>query len=204
MAAVCGYKPPQLQHAYGLTARIAAGNDGAGVTVAIVDAYGSPDLYSDAHEYSVRNQPAQVLRPSQFGEILDRPFDHADACGGSGWFAEAALDVEAVHATAPGAHILFEGAQNCGVGLYNSVADIIDHHRADIVSNSWLYSAGDVYAPAATRAAYENLFLVAAATGVGVQFASGDSGDNFARFGVAVHSYPASSPRVTSVGGTSL
>ena len=34
-------------------------------------------------------------------------------CAASGWFAEQALDVESSHAMAPGANILFVGAQDC-------------------------------------------------------------------------------------------
>src|SRR6185312_16516187 len=54
--AVCGYKPAQLQGAYNLTGAIAKGVTGSGVTVAVVDAYVSPTLYSDSVEYARRNQ----------------------------------------------------------------------------------------------------------------------------------------------------
>ena len=38
---------------------------------------------------------------------------NVDVCGGSGWYAEQALDVELSHAMAPGAKIIFVGAQDC-------------------------------------------------------------------------------------------
>ena len=50
--AVCGYTPPQLQSAYGLTSQIDSGSTEAVVTVAIVDAYVSPTLFSDAQHYA--------------------------------------------------------------------------------------------------------------------------------------------------------
>jgi subtilase family serine protease len=53
--APCGYAGTQLQGAYGLTGAIAAGNDGTGVTVAVIDAYASPTIVSDVTEYSSRH-----------------------------------------------------------------------------------------------------------------------------------------------------
>src|SRR5262249_28267155 len=55
--APCGYKPPQLQSAYGLSAPLGEGVTGAGVTVAITDAYVSPTLLADAQQYANLNQP---------------------------------------------------------------------------------------------------------------------------------------------------
>ncbi len=66
--APCGYVPAQLQGAYGLSTPIASGIDGKGVTVAIVDAYASPTLFSDANQYSVKNQPTQVLAAGQYSQ----------------------------------------------------------------------------------------------------------------------------------------
>ena len=57
---------------------------------------------------------------------------------------------------------------------------------------------------AATKTAFDNTFMLAASTGVSILFSSGDAGDNFADFGLAVPDYPATSPFVTAVGGTSL
>jgi subtilase family serine protease len=73
-----------------------------------------------------------------------------------------------------------------------------------VVSNSWGDTLGDLFTDAATKAAFDNTFLFAAGTGVSILFSSGDSGDNFASYGLAVPDYPPSSPFVTAVGGTSL
>jgi subtilase family serine protease len=201
----CGYTPEQLQRAYGLSPEIGAGENGSGVTVAIVDAYASPTLFSDAQEYSARNQPGAVLQSSQFEERLATSFNRTESCeNGNEWFVEQSLDVEAVHATAPGAKILYVGAQNCERGLYRAVQTVVDRHLAQVISDSWGLDGGDLIEPPASRRAFDNVLLMAAATGIGVQFSSGDEGDEFTNFGVSVAGYPASSPYATAVGGTSL
>jgi subtilase family serine protease len=202
--APCGYTPPQLQSAYGLTSRIAGGDNGHGVTVAVVDSYVSPTLYQDAHAYSMRNQSNQVLQPSQFSEQLATGFDMKDACGGNGWYVEQTLDVEAVHAMAPGAHILYVGAKNCAGGLFDSLQNVVDNGLAQIVTNSWGLTGGDLFDSAGDRAIYDNLLQFAGSTGITVLFASGDYGDNFAVTGRNTPDYPASSPYAVAVGGTSL
>ena len=55
-----------------------------------------------------------------------------------------------------------------------------------------------------TKTAYDDLFLLADATGMTIQFSSGDDGDNFYLFGFSSADYPTESPFVTSVGGTTL
>jgi subtilase family serine protease len=202
--AVCGYTPAQLQGAYGLSSQIAGGVDGKGVTVAIVDAYASPTLFADANQYTQKNQPTQVLSAGQFSEHLSKTFNQTELCEASEWFGEQTLDVEAVHATAPGANILYVGAKNCVGGLYNSVQEVVDGHLADVITNSWGDNGGDVLDSAGSRRGFDNILLMAGGTGIGVQFSAGDEGDNFHNLGMTVADYPASSPYATSVGGTSL
>ncbi len=202
--AVCGYVPAQLQGAYGLSAPIAAGDDGKGVTVAVVDAYASPTLFADAHEYSVRHQPSAPLESAQFGESLPKSYGSIEACEASEWFGEQTLDVEAVHATAPGAKILYVGAKNCEGALFKAVREVVDGHLADVITDSWGDDGGDLFDSAGTRRSFDNVLLMAAGTGIGVQFSSGDEGDEFVNFGTNVAGYPPSSPYVTAVGGTSL
>jgi subtilase family serine protease len=213
---VCGYKPAQLQGAYNLTESIAKGYDGSGVTVAITDAFASPTLYSDAVEYAKRNQgsttsrhhgssASQQWRPGQFKEIVHRPFTKTEECEASGWSGEQTLDVEAVHAMAPGAKVLYIGGKNCTVSLYNAVEEVVDGHLADIVTNSW--SNGPEEEKGETeqsREAFNHVLLMAAGTGVGVQFSSGDEGDNYIVSGLQQPSFPGTSPYATAIGGTSL
>jgi subtilase family serine protease len=201
---ICGYVPAQFQSAYGLSALYAAGDTGAGVTVAIVDAYASPSLLADAQHYYQLNDPKQPLASSQFSESVAHHFNLTGLCGASGWFGEQTLDVEAVHATAPGAHILYVGAKNCAGGLFDSVQQVVDNHSADIITDSWGDTGGDLLDSSSVRQAFDNVLIMAAGTGIGVQFSSGDAGDNYAGLGLTTPDYPASSPWVTAVGGTAL
>jgi subtilase family serine protease len=202
--AVCGYTPPQLQSAYGLTPQIAAGDSGSGTTVAIVDYNVSPTLFSDAQEYSAKNEPGETLAPGQFSEILAKHFEDQEECEPAGWFGEQTLDVEAVHATAPGAHILYGGGSNCELGLNDMVQEIVDRHLASVISDSWGQNGGDLLESEGNREAFDNVLLLAGDTGIGVLFSAGDEGDEFINTGINVPDYPPSSPYVTAVGGTSL
>ncbi len=198
---VCGYKPPQFRSAYGVT----SADTGHGYKVAIVDAYNSATIASDAATYFSKNDPSNPFSSAKFRQINNAPFDQQSVCGASGWLTEQAIDVEAVHSMATHAHILYEGAKDCfDSALLPAEQDIIDHHRADVITNSWDDPSGDVLDDSATRAAYDDIFMMAASEGISVMFSSGDDGDNFDLTGIAAPGYPDSSPYVTAVGGTTL
>ncbi len=199
--AVCGYVGSQFRSAYGLSGP----QDGRGVTVAIVDAYASPTLFSDAHTFASRNDPTYPLRSGQFSELLPASYNKVTACGASGWFGEQTLDVEAVHNTAPGAKIIYAGARNCTTKALNTaVRRIVDGHLASVITNSYGDSGGDVLDSPADRQSTDNILMMAAGTGISVLFSSGDSGDEYTTLGQVAADYPASSPYATAVGGTTL
>jgi subtilase family serine protease len=199
--AVCGYTGPQFRSAYDLT----GADSGTGVTVAVVDAYLSPTLFADAHQFAAINDPSNPLPASQFSIIQAPSFNDATACEGvTGWYGEQTLDVEAVHNTAPGANILAAAAQNCFGGLNDTLRKIVDGHLAQVVSNSYGDDGGDVLDTAGDRAATDAILQMAAGTGVTMLFSSGDNGDEFTTGGFVAADYPASSPYATAVGGTSL
>jgi subtilase family serine protease len=200
---ICGYTPSQLRGAYHISGTT-AGGDGTGVAIAIVDAYDSPTLFADAHEYFQLNDKSHPLNASQFFNLAPATVDDVGLCGGSGWYAEQALDVESSHAMAPGADILFVGAQDCLDNSLLSALTTAITSGASVVSDSWGDTLGDVFTDAATKTAYDDTFLVADGTGVSVLFSSGDFGDNFGISGIAAPDYPASSPFITAVGGTTL
>ncbi len=202
--AVCGYTPPQVRSAYGLPDATAGGADGSGVTVAVLDAYVSPTLAADAAEYASVNDPGHPYAAGQFSELLPAHFDHQALCQSTGWYGEQTLDVEAVHATAPGAKILYVGAPNCLDSLYTSLQTVMDGGLADVVTDSWGDDGGDLLDGAATRTSVDDILMMAASTGISVLFSSGDNGDEFTTLGFTSADYPASSPWVTAVGGTTL
>jgi subtilase family serine protease len=215
---VCGYKPEQLQGAYGLTESIAKGDNGSHVTVAIVDAFAASTLFSDAVEYAQKNQSSmpsgfhgshgsQQWQPGQFKEIIHRPFTQTgeEECDAPGWSGEQTLDVEAVHATAPGANVLYIGGKNCTVSLFNADEEVVDGHLANVITNSWTNGPEEEEGETTeSREAFNHVLLMAAGTGVGVQFSAGDEGDNFIVSGTQQPSFPATSPYATAVGGTSV
>jgi subtilase family serine protease len=206
---VCGYGPQQYQSAYGESDLLRAGIDGRGVTVAITDAYAAPTILADAQKYNqVHGQP--LFRPGQFTQIIPPAdgFNLIDECGAQGWYGEETLDVEAVHAMAPGAKVVYVGASDCSSGLDTAWAETIDNHVADIITNSWGNSTDDVNLLGADYVQYYQQFsLEAALTGITVNFSSGDAGDETsggADPSAKTVDFPSDLPYVTGVGGTSI
>jgi subtilase family serine protease len=201
--------PQQYQGAYGESGLIAAGIDGRGVTVAITDAFAAPTIYQDAQKYNeVHHQPA--FKPGQFSQITPPAdgYSNIEDCGGNGWYGEETLDVEAVHAMAPGAKVVYVGGSDCLAGLDEAWAETIDNHVADIVTNSWGNGTDNIDDLGPDVIAFYNQFsLEAALTGITVNFSSGDSGDETSG-GTDPASktvdFPADLPYVTGVGGTSV
>ncbi|MGN6406388.1 S53 family peptidase [Sinomonas sp.] len=200
---LCGYTPGQIQAAYGLGDGVAMNTTaGSGQTVAIIDAYAAPTMAQDANHYaSLHGLPA--LSSTSYRELLPPVYYDQALCGQpSGWQGEEALDVEAVHSTAPGANILYAGGSNCGAGLDLAMSKVLDGQLATVVSNSYGYVGEAV--PSDVLLGQQNNHLQAAVEGIGLYFSSGDSGDEKAALGYTSPDFPASSPFVTSVGGTSL
>ena len=193
----CGYVPQQLRSSAGLN----SSENGAGQTIGIVDAYASPTIVNDANTYSrlVGTTPLSGFTQHKPGNFEDEALCQYP----SGWQAEETLDVESAHAVAPKASIVYSGGFDCEGGLDIALSRILDGHLATIVSNSYS-DAPDVLLPADYIQNQENQHLQAAAEGIGLYYSTGDDGDNALSFGVAGPNYPASSPWVTSVGGTSL
>lgn len=197
--AVQGYTGRQLRSAYGVTG---SGLSGRGVTVAVVDAYHSPTLTADAETYARRNGDA----PYRAGQLttVDAPaWTDTDQCGADGWYGEQSLDVEAAHAMAQDAGITYVGAASCDdPDLLAALNTVVDHHLADIVSDSW--GEPESAADPALDPAYDQTFATGALEGIGFYFSSGDDGDDKASTGTKQSETPASRPWVTAVGGTSL
>ena len=211
--AVCGYTPAQLRGAYGVTSSHLTG---AGVRVAIVDAYGSSTILKDANQYAV-NHGDKAFAKGQFTESVtpSQWIDQSACQGAAGWAPEETLDVEAVHAMAPAADVHYYGANSCNDPEWLSVfTTIVDTHSADLVSDSWggvIYSTAGNETPA-VEAEYTQVFEQGAIEGISFNFSAGDCGaENPATAcGKSDTSttpqadYPASNAWVTSVGGTSL
>jgi subtilase family serine protease len=195
-----GHTPAQIKGAYGIT----GGFDGAGQTVAIIDAYASPTILQDVNQWSI-NRGLPVMSQSQLVQVVPpgvyrRPQNKAQ--DPQGWYGEETLDVEAVHGMAPAAKIVFVGAPNNYQDLDAAMNHVVDQHLAQIVTNSYGF-ATELLPPGYVKP-FEDTLIQAAAEGIGVYFSSGDNGDETSRFGFATTEWPTSSPWVTAVGGTSL
>jgi hypothetical protein len=186
-----GTTPTQIRHAYGFDQLSFNGGataaDGTGTTIAIIDAFDDPNIANDLHQFDLR-----------FG-LPDPVFQKVNQSGGStmpasdpGWASEIALDVEWAHAIAPGAKILLVEANDSSyTNLFAAVTFAAKQQGVVAVSMSF---GGDEFAG---ETSLDSTFHTPSGHG-GVTFiaSSGDSG--------APTSYPAASPNVLSVGGTSL
>jgi subtilase family serine protease len=177
-----GFIPSQIRHAYGfdqLTAPTLYNRLGYGQTIAIVDAYGSPTIQQDLNAFSARFglpiPPVWISYPTGLPARTD-----------AGWALETALDVEWAHAIAPAATILLVVAKSASFADLLPAVDYAASHARQ-VSMSW---GGSEFS---SEASYDYHFN---RSGVTFIAAAGDNG--------ASVEWPAASPYVTSVGGTSL
>ena len=203
----CAYQPSELATAYNFNGLYSQGLDGAGQTIVIVDAFGSPTLAQDVALFDALYglPPAQVKIFEPNGPPdLNNP-------AASGFATETTLDVEWAHAVAPGANIaLVIAPDNQFTSLNAAVQFAIENNLGPAISNS--YGSPENAVDGATFAATEDVLAEGAVAGVSVNYSSGDDGDfdvfEQLRFGTppgtTTVSYPSGSPFATSVGGTSL
>lgn len=193
--ALCGMTPKQLRSLYDLDAKGARHYRGDGRTVAVIDAFAAPSMRRDLATFS----KAAGLPAAKYREVLPSGATPADfLCTPAGWQVEQALDLEAVHSVAPGASLTYVGSGDCGFGFDLALSRVLDGGLASIVSNSY-GGAGEDVLPATTL----HQHIQAAGQGIGLYFASGDSGDDAGFTGAPAADFPATSPWVTAVGGTS-
>jgi subtilase family serine protease len=197
--APCGYQPTDIYTAYNLTPLYRAGLDGSGTTIAIVDAYGSTTIAQDAQAFAYY----MGLPPVDLTIIGTPTESNFSTDANAGWATETTLDVEWVHAIAPGAKILLVIAPtNFDSDLFAAIATASATPGVVAISNSWgdVESATDV----ASRAATDAVLKMANARGQTVNFSSGDSGNFAIDLGYIDVSYPSGSPYATSIGGVSV
>jgi len=199
-ASPVGLTPQQIRSAYGIN-QIGVGSvvgDGTGQTIAIIDAYDDPSFVSstsasfvnsDLHKFDV-----------QFG-LPDPPsFLKLDENGGTsyptadtGWATEIALDVEWSHAMAPKASIiLFEASGADDTDLISTAVNTARNYpgvSAITMSFGRSESSSDT--------SLNSMFTTPTGHG-GVTFlaSTGDDG--------SPGEFPAYSPNVVAVGGTTL
>jgi subtilase family serine protease len=206
----CGYQPSDMYTAYNLAPLYQHGLNGAGTTIAIVDAYGSTTIATDVQVFSA----AMGLPPANLtiiGTPTETPFSTDP---NASWATETTLDVEWVHAVAPGAKIvLVVTPTNEFTDLFAGIATAASQPGVVAISNSWsgfdaaYIGISDDYE---FYHAADGVLQSIGAAGISVDFSTGDSGDNSAPLledvGMVGTSagWPSSSPYATGVGGVSV
>lgn len=200
--APCGYTPAQVKGAYGLSGSTL---NGSGQTVAIIDAYAAPTIVQDANQWSA-NRGLPQFTANQFAQAVAPGTYHHPEKGlrqdPQGWYGEETLDVEAVHGMAPAAKIVYVGAPNNFQDLDAALNFVVDNRVARIVTNS--YGFPTELLPAGYIIPQEETIMQGVVEGIGIYFSSGDNSDESLVEGYATADWPASSPFVTAVGGTTL
>src|SRR4029077_16316101 len=177
------------------------GVDGRGVTIAIVDSYGSDTIAHDLHVYDT-----QMGLPPMCGEegvtcnpgmptfsqlaVQGSPATKAPPPNSKGngledksaWALEVSLDVETAPSIAPAANILLvttPTAETLGVQgfpqMMNAEDYVVNNHLAQVISQSFA-SAEEAFHGAKALQNLRGAFEDAAANGVTVLGSSGDGG----------------------------
>ena len=176
-----GFHPADLQSAYALPAQNAGG------TVAVVDAYDDPAAEADLAVYrSAFGLPACTSANGCFRKLNQRGQSGSYPAANTAWSQEAALDLDMVSAACPRCSIVLVEADSALIDDLGASVDTAVRLGATAVSNS--YYALEWSNQAVEDAHYRH-------DGVAITASSGDRG---------YASYPAASPYVTAVGGTSL
>src|SRR5690349_6093501 len=208
-----GFAPDDLARAYDFAPLRSAGLDGSGQTIAFaeIDTFRRSDIATYDREFNISAPPIDVV---DVGPGAARPDQ----------VSETTLDLEVVHAVAPKAHLIaYEGGGDIA-SLAQIFSQIVADHRAQVMSVSLglceRFILDPRQAPRDLRDAFtvsgqsffnslDNTFRQAAAVGMSVPVATGDTG----AYGCnqadpnnheVVPSAPATSPFVTAVGGTAL
>jgi subtilase family serine protease len=192
------FSPQAIQSAYNVGPLYAHGWNGKGMTIAIVDSFGSDTMAHDLHvfdqafglqpmcgeegvtcaagmptfsELALQGSPATKPNPNP-GKQQDK----------SAWALEVALDVETSHAIAPGANILLvhtPTAETLGVQgfpLMMKAEDyVVKNHLANVISQSFA-SAEDAFGSSQSLQNLRYAYQDAQANNVTVLGSSGDGG----------------------------
>jgi subtilase family serine protease len=174
--------PAQVRAAYNLP------SGGSGQTVAIVDAYGYPNLERDLGVFRAQYHMTACTTSNRCLTVINQNGGPTPPTTDVGWSQEQALDVDAVSAACPACHILVVQASSAsftdlGAAVNQAAA------QAGVVAISNSYGGSD--ARDTTYGGYYNH------PGKAITASTGDNGSKGG-------SYPASSRYVTAVGGTSL
>ena len=194
------FTPQALQSAYNVAPLYADGFDGRGMTIAIVDSFGSDTITHDLHVFDQAFGIAPMCGEEAvtctsgmptFSQLHVQGAPPTNAIPGQGsndleshaaWALEVSLDVETAHAMAPGANILLvttPTAETLGLqgfpDMMNAEQYVVDHHLANVISQSFA-SAEEAFPNPQSILNLRHAYISAAANGVTVLGSSGDGG----------------------------
>src|SRR5260370_15063940 len=186
-----GLSPAAVSSVYSLSGLSPSSGAGAGQIIAIVDAFHDPNALSDLNTFSSQYGEPQLSACTSLSQA-GACFEQAEPASGTprvnaGWVLEESLDIEWAHAEAPGAKIvLVEASTNSFTNLFNAV---VAANKLNPTKESLRWGGGESSGETSTDAdlAHPGTFYTVS---------SGDSGHGT--------QYPAASPNVISVGGTTL
>jgi hypothetical protein len=194
--------PSTIGAVYNLDTGLVApsGTAGAGQVIAVVDAYHDPNALSDLNAFNTEYGYPTLSTCSSgppFTATTGACFYQADPQGtpttNSNWTLEESLDIEWAHAEAPGATIVLVEADTSNPALLFDAVGWANDNGATEVSMSWYSSESS------DETSYDSYFdATSTSSGAPILYtaATGDGGHAVG--------YPAASPNVIGVGGTTL
>ena len=190
-----------MENSYNLPPLYALGDEGQGVTIAIIDSFGNPNMASDLANFDTEMKlPHMCGEPGQACGTGIPTFQHLYWNGQTevkakppgahdpglqdrtAWTLETSLDVEWAHAIAPLANIIdvtTNPAETLGVQGLPAMMDaeqfIVDNHQATVISQSF-GTTEEAFNSTQSLLNLRHAFISAAANGVTVVASSGDGG----------------------------
>jgi subtilase family serine protease len=179
--APAGYSPVNLRSAYAVNPSTST------ATVAIVDANGYTNAEADLGTYRAQyGLPPCTTANGCFKKVNQNGVQGNYPATDTGWSQETALDLDMVSAMCPSCHIVLVEATNSSYNNLATAVNMAASFHPIAISNSY---GGGESGTQPFEMSYNH-------PGIAITASSGDSG-----YGVQ---FPASSPHVTAVGGTSL
>jgi subtilase family serine protease len=195
------FNPTSMENSYNLMPLYQAGHSGQGVTIAIIDSFGNPNMASDLANFNTQmGLPHMCGEPGLACTSGMPTFQHvywngktqvkAPPPGSNGtgqqtrniWALETSLDVEWAHSIAPQANILLmttNPAETLGVQGFPAMMDaeqfIVDNHEATVISQSFA-AAEESFNSTQSLLNLRHAYISAASAGVTVLGSSGDGG----------------------------
>jgi subtilase family serine protease len=177
-----GVTPAEIKKIYNIPA---SGGKG---TIALIDAYDDANMESDL---AVFDKQFGLPSCTTTNGCFEKHKMATSTAANSGWAMETSLDVEWAHAIAPGAKILLVEAKTpSGANLLSAIDYATS--RKDVVAISMSWGGAEF----SDELSYDTHFVDKANPAAAFFASSGDDGTGA--------SWPASSPNVIGVGGTSL